>query len=161
MLLAPLRTSLVFLLFSLWWGGLTFYAVIVVPIGTEMFDATSQGFVTQRVTNWLNGLSLACLAALLWNVFVYRRLFLTIAWATMAVATVGLFALHEALDRMMDIDTQSVEADAGFYSWHRVYLWITALQWVAGLIQGLFFASRLTSLPRTQAPDALTGAEGE
>ena len=47
---------------SLWWGGLTFYAGFVVPIGSRVTDATTQGFVTQRVTVWLNILALLTVA---------------------------------------------------------------------------------------------------
>ena len=36
------------LAFSL--GGFSFYAAVVVPTGTQVLDATSQGFVTQQVT---------------------------------------------------------------------------------------------------------------
>ncbi|MCA9269901.1 MAG: hypothetical protein KDA41_15580, partial [Planctomycetales bacterium] len=46
-----------------WWGGLTFYAGVVVPVGAAVFGSTEQGFVTQRVTNWLNLLLAVALAA--------------------------------------------------------------------------------------------------
>jgi len=49
-----LWTVFVLLLFAVWWGGLTFYAAIVVPIGTELIGASEQGFVTQQVTQWHN-----------------------------------------------------------------------------------------------------------
>ena len=48
-----------------WWGGLSFYAVVVVPIGTELIGSVEQGFITQRVTMWHNCLAvlfLLCLA---------------------------------------------------------------------------------------------------
>ena len=37
-----------------WWGGLTFYAAIVVPLGIEQFGGVEQGLLTQRVTVRLN-----------------------------------------------------------------------------------------------------------
>lgn len=133
MSLARLRFFLVLSSFALWWGGLTFYSVVVVPIGTEAFDSTSQGFVTQQVTNWLNGLSVACLGVLLWNLWVQKSRLLTSSWLAMAVAAAALLVLHATLDRLMDTDTQSVDDEAGFYELHRIYLWLTALQWLAGV----------------------------
>ena len=38
------------LVWAAWWGGLCFYAVVVVPIGTELIGSVEQGFITQRVT---------------------------------------------------------------------------------------------------------------
>jgi hypothetical protein len=41
--------------FAIWWGGFTFYAAIVVPVGSEILgSARTQGFITQVVTHWLN-----------------------------------------------------------------------------------------------------------
>ena len=42
--------------FSLWWGGLTFYAAVVLPIASEQFGSTEQGLVTEQVAVWHNGL---------------------------------------------------------------------------------------------------------
>ena len=49
------RTGLLFA-WAIWWGGLSFYALFVVPIGTEIVGGFEQGFITQRVTNWLNAI---------------------------------------------------------------------------------------------------------
>ena len=57
-------TLLVCITWGVWWGGLTFYAVVVVPIGASDFGSVEQGFVTQRVTiahNWLSVLLILCL----------------------------------------------------------------------------------------------------
>ena len=50
--------------FATWWGGLTFYSVVVVPIGSEQIGSTEQGFITQQVTWWHN-LILAAMVVLL------------------------------------------------------------------------------------------------
>ncbi len=49
------RTGLLFA-WAIWWGGLSFYALFVVPIGTEIVGGFEQGLITQRVTNWLNAI---------------------------------------------------------------------------------------------------------
>lgn len=59
----PVPQFLLTLVVGLWLGGLTFYAGIVVPIGTEIVGGTEQGFVTQRVTNWLNALGVVAKAS--------------------------------------------------------------------------------------------------
>ena len=59
---------------AIWWGGLTFYAVFVVPTGVEVLGGeTEQGFVTQRVSNSINLLATLTLAVLVWNAAVRWR----------------------------------------------------------------------------------------
>ncbi len=112
---------------ALWIGGLTFYALVVVPIGIEILGTTDQGFVTQRVTNQLNLIGVGLLVLLLANVFLQRGRLLAETWLVLAVTQAALFVLHRRLDAMLAAD------DAGFYDAHRVYLLVTAVQWFAGL----------------------------
>ena len=120
-----------------WWGGLTVYAAIVVPIGTEIFGSTEQGFVTQRVTNWLNLLAALMLCLSAWIVFASRRRWLIGTWAAIAVSLAALVVLHVSLDRMLDPTLHSISDTDHFYFIHRLYLWVTAVQWLAGI--GLFW----------------------
>ena len=39
------RTGLLFA-WAIWWGGLSFYALFVVPIGTEIVGGFEQGLIT-------------------------------------------------------------------------------------------------------------------
>ncbi len=125
---------------TLWWGGLTFYSLVVVPIGSEVFGTTAQGFVTQRVTHWLNGIGLITLVFLLWNLTAVRRRLLIATWLLMAGCLAGLVVLHGSLDALLDPQSQSVYDAERFYNLHRVYLLVTAVQWLAGLahLWGLF-----------------------
>ena len=118
---------------TLWWGGLTFYSLVVVPIGSDVFGATAQGFVTQRVTHWLNGMSLVTLVLLLWNLTVTRRRLLIVTWLLMVSSLAGLAVLHGSLDALLDPQSQTVNDAERFYRLHRVYLVLTAVQWLAGL----------------------------
>jgi len=57
-LVAPPAWKLCLMLaWGMWWGGLCFYAVVVVPIGTEDIGSVEPGFITQRVTQWHNALT--------------------------------------------------------------------------------------------------------
>src|SRR5258707_15304973 len=49
------RRGLALAAFAVWLGGLTFYALVVVPVGTQVLGGpVAQGFVTQAVTVRLN-----------------------------------------------------------------------------------------------------------
>jgi uncharacterized membrane protein len=62
-------------LIMLWWGGLTFYSAIVVPIGTNVLQSSEQqGLVTQQVTKYLNALGLVAAVVLAWNAWQYRAI---------------------------------------------------------------------------------------
>jgi hypothetical protein len=50
------------------------------------------------------------------------------------VPTLGLFPLHWQLDSLVSVSDQIVLDHSLFYAWHRGYLWMTSLQWLAGLI---------------------------
>jgi len=131
-LLAASWKLLLLLLWGVWWGGLCFYAVVVVPIGTDSIGTVDQGFITQRVTWWHNlilGAFLACQA-----VEAYRRRSRTL-WAfaaALGVIEVALILWHSHLTGMMDFEYRSVPAS--FYGEHAVYLWITAAEWGLGII---------------------------
>lgn len=128
-----LRSLTYVLAASLWLGGLTFYALVVVPEGTEVVGGTLQGFVTQRVTARLNVVGVICLAGMLWSTVYARRRSLWLAWSLMAAAQAVLFFLHMQLSSALDSQTTSVPDPAGFYALHRVYLLTTAAQWLACL----------------------------
>ena len=160
----PSRTSLVlarrglaFAAFAVWLGGLTFYALVVVPVGTKVLGGpVAQGFVTQAVTVRLNLVALAALAALAWNAFALReRRPIVGTWAVMLAAQALLFVLHPSLDRLLDLATRTVVDHARFYATHRVYLLVTAAQWLAGVIHMGFVLAAWRAEDRgerTQAP---------
>jgi hypothetical protein len=138
------RRGLAFVAFAVWLGGLTFYALVVVPVGTQVLGGpVAQGFVTQAVTVRLNLVALAALAALAWNAFVLReRRPIVGTWAVMLAAQAVLFALHPSLDRLLDPATRTVVDHARFYATHRGYLLVTTAQWIAGFVHmGLVLAA--------------------
>ena len=134
------------LLFALWWGGFTFYATVVVPIGQRILgSATAQGFVTQPVSNAINIVGAVVIAVLCWNLISTRRgasprarRVLMITWALLAVAQVALFVLHPRLDAMLDTSTRSIASEHSvFYATHRVYLLVATAQWLAATVHAV------------------------
>jgi hypothetical protein len=122
------------LVFSLWWGGLTFYAAVVIPVGSDHFGKTAQGFVTQRVTWVLNGAAVVLLLLLARPIWRNPERLGRISWSIMAIATGGLIVVHRQLDSFLDFTERAVAADTPFYGWHQVYLWLTIVSWVTGPI---------------------------
>ncbi|OYW22951.1 MAG: hypothetical protein B7Z55_04045, partial [Planctomycetales bacterium 12-60-4] len=96
------------LAFSLWWGGLTVYAGIVVPIGTELFGSTAQGFITQQVTHWLNLFAAIALVATARTVFVRQAWWIVASWIALVIALLVLIAVHAKLDVLIDAVNQTV-----------------------------------------------------
>lgn len=140
-----------------WQGGFLFYALVVVPIGTDVLQsATEQGFITRRVTVWLNTLGLVCLFGLCWDILGTRALqrSRTYLVSIAMMLQVGLFALHAVLDRRLDPVEHIIRDDRGFYRLHAAYLILSGLLWFVMLMQsGLMLLAwravdqRLTKMP--------------
>ena len=128
----------VMLLFAVWWGGLTFYAAVVVPIGTGQIGETEQGFVTQQVTQWHNVLLTAMTVCLLTQAWRQKRWLLWTVAVGLAVIDVALIVQHLQLTAVMDFSTRSVPD--GFYPQHAIYLWLTSVEWILGLAVPFFAA---------------------
>lgn len=131
--LYEILTGLRWIIWGTWWGGLCFYAIVVIPIGTEQIGSVEQGFITQQVTWWHNVLCAVFAASLLFE--AYRRRNSRLLWATAIMLTfisILLVERHAYLTKQMNFQDRSVASD--FYSQHAVYLWITAAEWIVGLM---------------------------
>ena len=117
---------------ALWIGGTTFYAAIVVPIGSRLFGSVEQGLITEQVTGQLNWLGVVCLAILLPTVRQSRGQ--AVSWLLLVLTLAALFVLHPRIAAFIDHSQHVVTDRAAFYEWHRAYLLTTALQWLAGLV---------------------------
>lgn len=118
------------LLFAIWWGGLTFYAAVVVPIGTQQIGSLDQGFITQQVTRWHNGL-LAAMTFYLLIESIRRPFWLRLVVGGLILIQAGLWMQHIELTQRMDLEVRSVSTD--FYSQHARYLWLTSAEWLLGV----------------------------
>ena len=135
------RRWLAILLLTVWWGGFTFYALVVVPTGHKVLRSkVRQGFITQQVTTKLNLLAAVTLALLAWQTATLRReggppgrfRLAVLSWGVLALA--ALFWLHPHLDALLDSVNRIVTEEDRFYALHRWYLIIASVQWLAGLI---------------------------
>lgn len=129
------RFLLVFAL-MFWQGGFLFYTGIVVPIGGAVLGShTQQGFVTQAVTHRLNlagGVALglwACDILFSGRAMPRTRWLAWLLWLLLAGLLVCLVSLHVRLDAMLDIAAQEVRDPTRYRPWHRIYLWLSTVQW--------------------------------
>ena len=131
------RRFLVVAALMFWQGGFTFYASVVVPLGQAVFGM-EQGFLTQRVTNYLNlsgAVALALLAVDAAAERVGRRRWQLrwLAWCIMAASLLALVCLHVRLDALLEPDNFRILDRHAFRPGHRLYLWISTIQWAAML----------------------------
>lgn len=136
------RRFLVLAALMFWQGGFTFYAAVVVPVGQDMFGHVQQGFVTRRVTNYLNEAGAVALAVLAWDARATpdgarRRRVRWALWLGMAAALAVLAGLHTRLDELLDVEHFQILSRKGFRPNHRLYLWVSTLQWALALAYAL------------------------
>jgi len=129
------RRFLVLVALMFWLGGFTFYAAVVVPIGTEILgSASAQGFVTRVVTNYLNlSAAIGCLL-FLWDsaaVKVMQKPRLACCLGIM-VALAVLVWLHPRMEELLDPERERVLSRSTFGPLHRTYLWVSTAQWAFG-----------------------------
>ena len=127
---------------AFWQGGFTFYGAVVIHVAHRVLGShLPVGFITQRVSNWLNVIGAATLLVLLLNLFIARReggkrLWWSLAatWAVMVITLIVLIAMHPMLDRLLDAQAREIVDGEQFRPLHRMYLNVATVQWAAGLI---------------------------
>jgi hypothetical protein len=123
----------------LWQGGFFFYALVVVPTGTEVLGAFAQGRVTRHVTETMNAIAVAALSILAWDQWRnpessrFRKARWAL-WTAMVIGLAALFVLHRQIVSHVDFaGAGRIHDYPAFYQRHRFYLCVAAAQWVAGL----------------------------
>jgi hypothetical protein len=136
-----MRRYLVLIALMFWLGGFTFYTSVAVPVGTEVLgdSALRQGFITRKVTIWLNltgVIGLMILASdLIWGKNTRgRRIVLWSLWGGMSLCQGLLYWLHPQLDAMMISKGLLITDAEAFRPLHRLYLWAHTIQWGLGVI---------------------------
>jgi hypothetical protein len=136
------RRVLLVLALCLWFGGFTFYSLVVIHVGHKVFESLVQvGFLTQAVTRWLNLIGVGALGLMLWNVFAgcsrqsrFIRGVLLSTWLLAAGIEVALFVLHPRLDAHLDPETRILISRDEFKSLHLLYINLSTTQWVATIV---------------------------
>jgi hypothetical protein len=138
--MALLRRFLVLTALFFWQGGFTFYASVVVPVGQAQLGDLRQGFITRRVTHYLNLSGAIALAPLAWDVVASqdpnrkRRRWRAGLWLIMALSLAALVWQHGWLDALLVPRGRIVTDPELFRPRHRVYLWTSTIQWVAAVV---------------------------
>ena len=137
------RRFLVISAIAFWLGGFTFYSGVAIPMGVEVLGThRAVGFITQRVTNWLNVAGVTALAIFAWNMALgwrgsgrILRYTLLITWLLMVGIEIELIFLHPVMDRLLTIHpVREILDEDRFDLLHHVYLISTTVQWVFGMI---------------------------
>ncbi len=137
--MATLRRFLVLAALMFWQGGFTFYAAVVVPVGQQVLGPPAQASVTRQVTSYLNLAGAVALLPLAWDVGYTRdrssrrRLARWLTWIGLAATLAVLVWQHGYLDRLLDDPSGVVDRET-FHTGHRVYLWVSTVQWACSLV---------------------------
>jgi hypothetical protein len=136
-----LRRLLLLWLLMFWLGGFTFYAAVVVPIGTEVLDSPlEQGRITQQVTNWLNLAGAVALTAWAWDLAVdpaptrLRQSLRWLIWLAMVLLLTAITWLHLRMDALFDAEHAHLVERPLFRVLHRTYLWLSTVQWACAIV---------------------------
>lgn len=133
-------------LLASWLGGLTFYSIVVIPLGTARWGSVEQGMLTAAVTVRLNALATIAILVIMID-SLRRRCRRSILGALLLVVTqLLIYFLHVQLSGRIDDGTGEIlqpEGQMSFYTVHRVYLLVTAAQWLLGVLFLAGFSSRV------------------
>ncbi len=125
------------LLFALmfWQGGFMFYGAVTVPIvRAQLGPGPDRSLITQQVTQWMNlvgTLAILVMFADLWASPIERKRWRWAAWLAMALPQPVLIFLHRQLSHQMA--AAGFQSSSGFLVWHRLYLSMSAIQWLGGM----------------------------
>ena len=113
-----------------------FYAAVVVPIGTEILGSpAAQGAITQRTAFWLNVCGSVWALLALFDMLAEGRRARPrlIIWGIAVLGLAGQWLLHPMLGELYDAETLRVLDRPRFRRLHISYLWLTTIDWLAGL----------------------------
>ena len=134
-LIALVRRFAVLAALMFWEGGFTFYAAIVVPVGTDVLgSAAEQGKITRQVAPIINLSGAVALAVFAVDTVLTRsgrglKWGRWLAWLGMAGCLGALLLLYPHLDRLFHGEEAYLDSRAAFRPWHRAYLWTISVQW--------------------------------
>ena len=157
------RRFIVIAAIAFWLGGFTFYAGVAVPMGVEVLGThKAVGFITQRVTYWLNIAGVVALSIFLLNILIGWRIsgkhlkrMLLMTWIAMVAIEIELFIMHPFLDRLLTTQPVREILDVDrFDMLHRIYLISSSVQWFFGVLHvwGISLLWGKQKVPATTTP---------
>jgi len=131
-------TVLAVFTYTLWWGGFTFYAAFVIPTGQKVLgDHVMMGFITEEVAPKISYAAIiACLFSFFneWLGGEKNRRFVLVSLSIMFLLTIGLFILYPFMHDLLDNQTHKEIDHNQFYFLHRIYLIISTILWINGIV---------------------------
>jgi hypothetical protein len=132
------RRFLVVLALMFWQGGFMFYGAVTVPVIREQLSGRPErGVITQHVTQWMNLFGTLALMAMFADVLASRppvlKRWRMVAWLGMALPHLAVVLLHRGMSRQMGSAAFLSSGIETFMAWHRAYLLLNTLQWLAGM----------------------------
>lgn len=156
--MTTLRRTIVLVALMFWLGGFMFYGAVVVPIIRVRLEGNPErSMITQRVTGWMNLAGTLAVLAMFVDAYaspVKRNWPRWIAWVGMALPLPILVWLHSELSEQMADPLFYSREMTPFFRWHRGYLLLNTLQWLAGMFFVVFTIRAWRREDRGQ-PDAM------
>ncbi len=140
--MATLRRYLTLCALLFWQGGFLFYTAVVIPVAGRVLEGKLhlRAQITGEATKWLNGVGVAVLALLLWDVAssvdasARRNRGRGGSWAVLFITLAALFALHYWMDRLDPPDGAGPSDRSAFAVAHTLYVAVALVQSVAALV---------------------------
>ena len=136
----PLLRFLWIACFAFWMGGFSFYGGVVVTVGSQVVAGGESefGFVTQRVTSWLNVTGIVSIAWFMicawidWQDskqlrWVHRMIFLCLM--LIAIGQAILWVDHAMMDRKLDAEQHAILVKTAFRTGHKIYILTSTVIW--------------------------------
>jgi hypothetical protein len=134
-----IRHFLLLISLMFWQGGFMFYGGVVVPIGGRILGSESlQGLITQSATNYLNLAGIVCMT--FWGNHLWRERKLHVSrfeWCLFigtVCSLVALAVIHLSMDLIIDVRSVKVVDPVRFDLYHKLYISISSVQWLASLL---------------------------
>src|SRR5262249_38549097 len=130
------RRFLVMLALIFWQGGFMFYGAVTLPVIRELFGSEGS-FVTQRVTMAINLAGTIAVLVMFFDIYpspLPAKRWRWLVWLAMFVPQPILVWMHHEMTSQMFARGFRPNFAAFMQYWHRPYLLLCTVQWLAGMV---------------------------
>jgi len=150
----PTWRLLPFVSLCCWWGGLSFYSMIVIPLGLTTLRGPELGILTYRSAQIFNLGGIIVVGFLLDDILRFPTRLKWTAWSVFVTCQATLFLLHTWCRQSSGVELGG-PFDA-FVPPNSTYAYVAGLQWAAGLcLLGLLTKTMRGGIPSHERPDML------